>query len=222
MSINRTLLALALGLALAACTNADKAQDAASATPAAAPAAAAPAAAPAATPAPAAAPAAASTQATAANTAATTATAAAAQASNSAVVATNASGNAAIQSQDINAPGFTADLIEAKRSDNVLSIKVRVKNTGTKTAEIKIYERAKTEAFYVQAEGKKYFVLTDTEKAPLATPSDSYDGSLSPSVAAGASFTWWAKYPAPPAEVKKFSFYWPLGAPFDDVPITDK
>lgn len=129
---------------------------------------------------------------------------------------------AAIQSQDINAPGFAADLIEAKRSDGVLSVKVRLKNTGAKAEHVKIYTLTKIEAFYVQAEGKKYFVLRDTEKVPLATPTDSYDGTLTPSVAPGASFTWWAKFPAPPANVKKFNFYWPLGAPFDDVPITDK
>ena len=129
---------------------------------------------------------------------------------------------AAIQSQDINAPGFAADLIEAKRSDGVLSVKVRLKNTGTKAANVKIYEHTKIDAFYIQAEGKKYFVLRDTEKVALAAPSDTYDGRLAPRVAPGASFTWWAKYPAPPANVKKFSFNWPLGAPFDDVPITDK
>ena len=129
---------------------------------------------------------------------------------------------AAIQSQDINAPGFAADLIEAKRSDGVLSVKVRLKNTGTSAANVQFYNftNLKIGAYFVQAEGKKYFVLRDTEKVPLAT--DSYDGTLTPSVAPGASFTWWAKYPAPPANVKKFSFYWPLGAPFDDVPITDK
>jgi hypothetical protein len=128
----------------------------------------------------------------------------------------------AIQSQDINEAGFAADLIEAKRSDGVLSVKVRLKNTGTKAAGVNIYEHNKIDAFYVQAEGKKYLVLRDTEKVPLATPSDTYDGRLTATVAPGATFTWWAKYPAPPANVKKFSFYWPLGAPFDDVPITNK
>lgn len=130
---------------------------------------------------------------------------------------------AAIQSQDINIAGFVADLIEAKRSDGVLSIKVRLKNTGAKAAHVKIYdEYSKIDKFYVQAEGKKYFVLTDTEKVPLAAQPDFYGGRLEPTVAPGASFTWWAKYPAPPASVKKFGLSWPLGAPFDDVPITDK
>ena len=128
----------------------------------------------------------------------------------------------AIKSQDINEPGFAADLIEAKRSDGVLSVKMRLKNTATKPASVKIYDHNKIDAFYVQAEGKKYLVLRDSEKVPLATPSDTYDGKLTATVAPGATFTWWAKYPAPPTNVKTFNFYWPLGAPFDDVPITNK
>jgi hypothetical protein len=130
---------------------------------------------------------------------------------------------AAIQSQDINAPGFAADLIEAKRSDGVLTIKVRLKNTGAKAARVMIRntDRRTDDTFFVQAEGKKYFILRDTEKVQLVAAGGG-NGSLEPTVAPGASFTWWAKYPAPPANVKKFSFNWPLGAPFDDVPITDK
>ena len=129
---------------------------------------------------------------------------------------------AAIQSQDINQAGVVADLIEAKRSDGVLSIKIRLKNTGAKAANVPFYNftTLKIAAFYVQAESKKYFVLRDTEKVPLATGEN--NESFGASIAPGATFTWWAKYPAPPASVKKFNFYWPLGAPFDDVPIVDK
>jgi hypothetical protein len=123
---------------------------------------------------------------------------------------------AAIQSQDLNVPGFTAEIIEAKRSDGVLSVKLRLKNTGAKDANVHFTYNHKIDEFYVQAEGKKYFVLRDTEKAPLANTT-TYTG-----VKPGATYTWWAKYPAPAASVKKFNFYWPLGAPFDDVPITDK
>ncbi len=126
---------------------------------------------------------------------------------------------AAIQSQDINHAGITADLIEAKRSDGVLSIKVRLKNTGAKAERVHITFGHKTDEFYLQAEGKKYFVLRDTEKVPIGVLEKV---GLIATVAPGATYTWWAKYPAPPANVKKFSFNWPLGAPFDDVPITDK
>ena len=123
---------------------------------------------------------------------------------------------AAIQTQDINLPGFAAEFIEAKRSDGMLSIKVRTKNTGAKDGTVHFTFGHNIDEFYIQAEGKKYFVLRDTEKVPIA------NATPYTNVAAGASFTWWAKFPAPPANVKKFNFYWPLGAPFDDVPITDK
>jgi hypothetical protein len=125
---------------------------------------------------------------------------------------------AAIQSQDINQAGIAADLIEAKRSEGVLSIKVRLKNTGAKPAGVHITFGHKTDEFYVQAEGKKYFVLRDTEKVPIGVLEKT--GFIA-KIAPGASYTWWARYPAPPAGVKKLSFNWPLGAPFDDVPITD-
>ena len=129
---------------------------------------------------------------------------------------------AAIQSQDTNTPGITADIVEAKRSDQVLSVKIRLKNADAKAVRVKVYDQRKIDAFYVQAEGKKYMVLRDTEKVALAVVADSYDGTLTPNIAPGGTFTFWAKYPAPPANIKKFSFYWPLSAPFDDVPITDK
>jgi hypothetical protein len=122
----------------------------------------------------------------------------------------------AIQSQDTNLPGFVADITEAKRSDGVLSIKLRVKNTGAKEGTVHFTYSHKIDEYYVQAEGKKYFVLRDTEKVPLAN-STTYIA-----VAPGATYTWWAKYPAPAANVKKINFYWPFGAPFDDVPISDK
>ena len=127
----------------------------------------------------------------------------------------------AIQTQDLNKPGFVGELTEAKRSDGVLSLKIRLKNTGATPERIAIYESRNSNAYYVQAESKKYFMLTDSEKVPLTPAWDGF-GTLNPQVQPGAVYTWWAKYPAPPANVKKFNFYWPLGAPFDDVPITDK
>jgi hypothetical protein len=123
----------------------------------------------------------------------------------------------AIQAQDMNVPGMSVDLVEAKRSDGVLSVKLRLKNSGAKATQVHFFGYdASIDRFYVQAEGKKYFVLRDSEKVPVA------DSAGNTTVQPGATYTWWAKYPAPAAPVKKFNFYWPLGTPFDDVPITDK
>src|SRR5260221_6698804 len=53
---------------------------------------------------------------------------------------------------------------------------------------------------------RSYFVLRDSEKVPLA------DSAGNTNIAAGATYTWWAKYPAPATPMKKVNFYWPHGA----------
>jgi len=53
------------------------------------------------------------------------------------------------------------------------------------------------------------------------TTGDPFTGGYA-SLDKGGSFTWWAKYPAPPSEVKKVNCVTPLGAPFDDVPVSDR
>jgi hypothetical protein len=74
--------------------------------------------------------------------------------------------------------------------------------------------------YYVTAASKKYFVLTDSEKVPLASAADSF-GSLSVNVPKAGSWTWWAKYPAPPAEIKTITYYTAITPPFEDIPISD-
>jgi hypothetical protein len=38
----------------------------------------------------------------------------------------------------------------------------------------------------------------------------------------GGQYTWWAKFPAPPPEVKKITLMTPVTSPFEDIPITDQ
>jgi hypothetical protein len=128
----------------------------------------------------------------------------------------------AIQSQDTNVTGVVAELTECTRKDGVLSVKVRLHNTSAAKAAFLVIQHKDYEKFYLTAENKKYFILTDSEKVQLATQPDTYDGSLQAIIAAGGSYQWWAKYPAPPASVKTLTFYTPWGPPFDDVPIVDK
>jgi hypothetical protein len=74
--------------------------------------------------------------------------------------------------------------------------------------------------YYVTAGSKKYFVLRDSEKTPLANPPTSY-GALSVEIPKGGTYIWYAKYQAPPAEVKKINYYTPISPPFEDISITD-
>ena len=119
-----------------------------------------------------------------------------------------------------NVAGVAAEVVEARRKDGVLTIQVRYRNTSDKALTFYPLSGAKFDAYYVTAEDKKYLVLRDEENRPLA-PQVNPAGDVYASLQPGASFTWWAKYPAPPAAVKKISYYTPITPPFDDVPITD-
>ena len=125
-----------------------------------------------------------------------------------------------IQSQDTNTAGIIAELTECKREDGVLTIRLRLRNTTDKEVRISLINGRNYDAYYVTAENKKYFVLRDSEKNTLASQHDRV-GDLAVSLAKGGTYVWWAKYPAPPADVKKISYYTPLTPPFDNVPIKD-
>ncbi len=126
------------------------------------------------------------------------------------------------EAQDVNgAVGVVAEMMQCKRDSGVLSIRMRLRNTGDAAVEVKVlasgdwYDR-----YYVTAGSKKYFVLRDSEKTPLANPPISY-GALSVEILKGGTYIWFAKYPAPPADVKKINYYTPITPPFEDIPITD-
>jgi hypothetical protein len=126
-----------------------------------------------------------------------------------------------IQTQETNEAGVVAELTECRRSEGVLSIKVRLRNTGPAPVQVTAIRDRAYDHYYVVAGGKKYFVLRDTEKEPLATVADN-SGSVYANLDKGGSFTWWAKYPAPPSEIKKVDYVTPLGAPFEDVPVSER
>jgi hypothetical protein len=118
------------------------------------------------------------------------------------------------EAQDVNGhPGVMAEVVQCKREAGVLSIRMRLRNTGEKSESVLL--SVPDDKFYVTAGSKKYFVLRDSAKVPLASP------DYSATVAKGASFIWYAKFPAPPEEVKKIAFYTPFTVPFEDIPIAD-
>lgn len=123
-----------------------------------------------------------------------------------------------LQSQEVDAtPGLVAELTEATRKEGVLTVKVRFRNSGT---EDNVYHGFETghgdySRFYVTAGDQKYFVLKDSEGAPLAPK------YLDVNLDAGQTSTWWAKFPAPPASETTFDLIMPDVTPFEDVPIRD-
>ena len=127
----------------------------------------------------------------------------------------------AIQSQDTNVGGLVADITQCKRKDGVLSLKVRLRNTSGKKVNISFTDGLRAyDKYYLTAGDKKYFVLRDTEDKPLAT-NENGDGYTNIDIDKDGSYTWWAKYPAPPADVTSITFYTAFAPPFEDLPITD-
>jgi hypothetical protein len=128
---------------------------------------------------------------------------------------------APLQTQETNTAGVVAELTECRRGEGVLSIRIRFRNTTEGKVHLSLIDARNYDSYYVVAAGKKHFVLRDSEKTPLAPEAGGF-GGLAADLQKGGSFLWWAKYPAPPADVKKITYVTPLGAPFENVPISDQ
>jgi hypothetical protein len=128
-----------------------------------------------------------------------------------------------IQSQETNTPGVVGELIQCSRSDGVLSVKIRFHNTtGTPVNFYVLGPNISYEKFYLAAASKKYFILKDSNGTELAPGGDYSCGmpGVCEKLAAGQSNTWWAKFPAPSADVTKLDLFTPVTPPFDGIPIT--
>ncbi len=97
---------------------------------------------------------------------------------------------------------------------------MRFRNTGDEKVNVHVIDGGNYDEYYATAGSKKYFVLRDSDKTPLANPLNGY-GTLYVDIPKGGTFTWYAKYPAPPDDVKKINYYTHITTPFEDVPIAD-
>jgi len=130
----------------------------------------------------------------------------------------------AIQSQDMNTAGVVGEVVQCRRAEGVLSIRVRFRNNSSKEAKVYVVDNSEFEKIYVTAASKKYFILKDSEGTYLTPAADYNCGGrgVCAKLASGDTYTWWAKFPAPPTDVKKLNLVTPAGPPFEDIPITDK
>jgi hypothetical protein len=108
------------------------------------------------------------------------------------------------------------DVLEAVRTGGVLTVKTRFTLIGGKPASRPL-PGSSTSDVYLTAADKKYMMLTDDrDKALMSSnsyPSFDQVGSLQ---------TWWAKFPAPSAEVKAVNFYFYGFDPVENVAIADR
>jgi len=125
-----------------------------------------------------------------------------------------------IQTQPSSDGNFEASLIGVKIRDEILTLKVMLKNVGSKKKGISI-EFA--EVYYTDVKDKKkYFVLKDSEGIYIAGPQygKSGGGYFKSYIKAGSQAIVWIKMPAPPATTETIDLFLPGFLPLEEVAIT--
>jgi hypothetical protein len=112
------------------------------------------------------------------------------------------------------AAGVTLQVTELKRtSGDTLTLKFAMSNTGT-TTDTYLTGTKLSEIYLIDAANKKkYMTLKDSEGKCVCTNGTDY-------VKPGMRVSAYAKFPAPPPEVKAISVNIPDFIPIDDVPIS--
>jgi hypothetical protein len=128
-----------------------------------------------------------------------------------------------LATRELDVEGIVAEVIESVRTNNMLSVRVRFRNTGTVPAKISLAGGGVSYHIqnYIVAGDTKYEIMRDTAGKVLATPTDG-GGWITPTIKPKGTFMWWANYPAPPATEKSYTLYLKEGPPIPDVPIIDK
>ena len=138
------------------------------------------------------------------------------------VAAQDAKGGKPLATRDLDVEGVVAEVIESVRKDDVLTVRVRLRNTGDKPAKVLLVRGGQSyDAAYITARDTKYTLARDTSQKVVATPTDG-GGWLEPSIKPKGTWNWWGKFAAPPKDVKSYTLYLKVGPPIEDVPIVDK
>ena len=140
-----------------------------------------------------------------------------------AAVATSASApvstSGALASQDTNWPGIAADITEFRRKGNTLTAKIRFTNKGSAETEVNVHYDDMSLVDTTNA--KKYEVLKDEKGTYIAGVRAGYNNQWFERIPAGQTRTIWAKFPAPPPEVKTITLQMEKIPPFEDLTIQD-
>ncbi len=112
-------------------------------------------------------------------------------------------------------------VVEAVRSGDILSIKVRFKPIVAGKTEMIYPQISKDDyenSFYVIAGNKKHLLLKDSNDKPLTNPKLMIRTAKDAPIAG----SWQGKFPAPPKEIKEVSLTIPGVETFDAIKITDR
>lgn len=130
-------------------------------------------------------------------------------------------GEKPLATRDLDVEGVVAEVTESKRQEGVLSVRVRFRNTGDQPAKLELVDAQGYANTYIVSGDTKYPLLRDTNGKEVATARDG-GGWLAPTIKPQGTWSWWGKFPAPPADRTTYSLYLKVGPPVDDVPIVDK
>ena len=136
-------------------------------------------------------------------------------------VAQQTPGDKPLASRELDVEGVVAEVIESDRKDGVLTVRVRFRNNGQQPAKLSLVNAQGYVHTYLLSGNTKYALLQDDRGRQLATPRDG-GGWLEPTIKPKSAWTWWGKFPAPPADRKTYALYFKVGPPIDDIPIVDK
>ena len=130
-------------------------------------------------------------------------------------------GDKPLATRELDVEGVVAEGIESDRKDGVLTLRVRFRNNGQKPAKLPMVDAQGYVHTYVVSGNTKYPLLRDNTGKQVATPRDG-GGWLEPTIKPKATWSWWGKFPAPPADRNTYTLYLKVGPPIDDIPIVDK
>lgn len=108
------------------------------------------------------------------------------------------------------------DVLSAVRAGGVVTVRTRLTLVGGKTGGRPI-PGSTTNGIYLSAADKKYLMLKDDAGKELMSTNYYPDFNQ-----IGSTATWWAKFPAPPTEVKAINFYFNDFEPVENVALTDR
>jgi hypothetical protein len=124
-----------------------------------------------------------------------------------------------IQAQPSSDGNFDAILFSAKIREEVLTVKIRVKNGSGKTAKLQFLYK---DVYYTDiVNKKKYFALKDSEGKYIAGPQDrdSEGGKVERYIENDGQGIFWIKFPAPPPTTETVDIIIPGFLPFEEIAV---
>lgn len=124
-----------------------------------------------------------------------------------------------IQMQPSSDGNFDASLTSVKVRNEVLTVRIRLKNIASKSKKIQLFYK---DVYYTDIKDKKkYFALKDSEGKYIAGPQDrgAQGGKVERYIDADGQIIMWIKFPAPPETTETIDIFVPGILPFEEIEI---